>query len=1263
MSKIPKKRILDSYAKEESIARKKNKQEDKKLVFEIVSESAPKVYKKFRRTEKNLSFKVNQNFSEISNLIQIKHDITKNFENLINRLTENENPEHYITLEISNKVLEYPIYIGHQKIKDFQVSCIFERINKYIQSSKDLFNSGIIDLNVVIVDIIHGGGPKKSKAPTTIPDIGKKKRSIITIKNRDNLCAFRALFVAIYYKDNKLKLSQKEWQKVRKDHNYIQTKGAREIMKKCGLESCDSIGPEEWKIIQKYYPQYQIKVIDGAFKNNWIFRGEEKLQKVFIEYLENHYNAIISIQGYMTRDYYCETCHIVFKKLFDHCCESHCKNCYESCDKTPGKYTCSECNRDFEGSDCYERHLNNKICKYIKKCVKCKVIYKRKHKCHQYFCKKCNTNYDIQPHFCFIKPKNISDLQEEDNINKIIVSYDIESTQVGGEHVPNLLICETKCDKCPINNEEKCEVCFIHRPTYYFGKFCVKEFVKYLFVDLAKKAEENKSTIYAFAHNARGYDAQFVLREVWNCLFTNVEVIMRGRKILIIKCGNVKLLDSLNFFLQPLAKLPKALGLDASVKKGDFPHLFNRKENYSYIGRIPDLKYFTLEYMTKENKEKVEKWHKEFTESGKEWNFMNELVDYCKSDVSILMKCVMRFREVFKGITGLDPITRSFTLASIGLEVFKANFLKKDTNMAISPVEGYSATKNHSITADCWLDYIQKSKNIKLLREYRIGKYWVDGYDKENDVIYEFCGCKWHGHECLGGNLELKNKLKDKFEYLKDHKLIYIWECEYKKDRENDICMKQYFHERYNLHSKLKKYGNAKIRESFFGGRVNNLKFYHSVEEDEEIKYLDVCSLYPYVLKNRKFPIGHPEIIRENFDYSLKSYFGFVKCKIEPPRGLYLPVLPYMTKDKLLFPLCLNCFNTQNSNCICKDREIINTWTTEELKLAIEKGYIIREIYEILHYPDSCTNDTLFKAYVDMWLKIKQEASGWPTWCNNEENKQKYIKEYQDNEGIQLEYEKIEKNEALRFIAKIMLNSFWGKLAQRPNQSRTKIINSYDEYYELIVDQRKEITGELMVNEDTLIVTWEWLEAEFDTVKNYNIAVGSYVTAYARIKLYEIMEEIENIRPFSLLYHDTDSVMFVRKINDPKIKCGDYLGELTDEIEKNYGSGARGIKFVSLGPKNYGYIVDLGDNKFINEIKCKGISLTCNAKDIITFEKMVELAVKYSQDGITDELLVPQRQFTLNAHCQIFTRHFEKIYKAVSEKRVINGNLTLPFGY
>lgn len=92
--------------------------------------------------------------------------------------------------------------------------------------------------------------------------------------------------------------------------------------------------------------------------------------------------------------------------------------------------------------------------------------------------------------------------------------------------------------------------------------------------------------------------------------------------------------------------------------------------------------------------------------------------------------------------------------------------------------------------------------------------------------------------------------------------------------------------------------------------------------------------------------MGHPEIITQDFK-NIEEYFGIVKCIVVPPRGLFLPVLPYRCNKKLMFPLCRLCAETsrQDSCDYSEDqRQLTGTWVTEELKLAIKKGYIVKEV-------------------------------------------------------------------------------------------------------------------------------------------------------------------------------------------------------------------------------------------------------------------------------------------------------------------------------
>jgi len=141
------------------------------------------------------------------------------------------------------------------------------------------------------------------------------------------------------------------------------------------------------------------------------------------------------------------------------------------------------------------------------------------------------------------------------------------------------------------------------------------------------------------------------------------------------------------------------------------------------------------------------------------------------------------------------------------------------------------------------------------------------------------------------------------------------------------------------------------VFSAFFGRRTNATKLYHKIKRNskgkptEKISYVDVCSLYPYVNKYGKYPVGHPKIITENFKTITKGkkpYEGLVHCTVVPPKRLLHPVLPYRSGGKLLFPLCKTCADLkQTSSCRHNNllKQITGTWVTDELYKAVEKGY------------------------------------------------------------------------------------------------------------------------------------------------------------------------------------------------------------------------------------------------------------------------------------------------------------------------------------
>ena len=50
-------------------------------------------------------------------------------------------------------------------------------------------------------------------------------------------------------------------------------------------------------------------------------------------------------------------------------------------------------------------------------------------------------------------------------------------------------------------------------------------------------------------------------------------------------------------------------------------------------------------------------------------------------------------------------------------------------------------------------------------------------------------------------------------------------------------------------------------RDALYGGRTEAMRLHYKIREGEEtVQYVDVMSLYPYVCKYFKFPLGHPVI-------------------------------------------------------------------------------------------------------------------------------------------------------------------------------------------------------------------------------------------------------------------------------------------------------------------------------------------------------------------------------------------------------------------
>ena len=85
----------------------------------------------------------------------------------------------------------------------------------------------------------------------------------------------------------------------------------------------------------------------------------------------------------------------------------------------------------------------------------------------------------------------------------------------------------------------------------------------------------------------------------------------------------------------------------------------------------------------------------------------------------------------------------------------------------------------------------------------------------------------------------------------------------------------------------------------------------------------------------------------------------------------------------------------------------------------------VSKLYEVYHfekrakYERGVEGSGLFAEYVNLFLKGKQEASGWPSDDMTDEEKRLYVEDYARVEGVKLDPENISYNSGKRATNKL----------------------------------------------------------------------------------------------------------------------------------------------------------------------------------------------------------------------------------------------------
>lgn len=264
--------------------------------------------------------------------------------------------------------------------------------------------------------------------------------------------------------------------------------------------------------------------------------------------------------------------------------------------------------------------------------------------------------------------------------------------------------------------------------------------------------------------------------------------------------------------------------------------------------------------------------------------------------------------------------------------------------------------------------------------------------------------------------------------------------------------------------------------------------------------------------------------------------------------------------------------------------------------------------------------------------------------------------EMEAKEGIKLNKANIENNPGKRSIAKLLLNTLWGKFGQNENLGKTEAIADPKQLFDMLTNPDIEINSWLPVNEDVIYVGWSHRKQAVQASGLTNVVMAAYTTAQARLKLYSYLSALGP----RCAYYDTDSLAFYStgQIGEYEPPVGPLLGDLACELSV-YGPGSVITEFVSGGPKFYAFQVQKPNGELVYVCKVKGIRLSYETTTRVNFNTIKQLVC-----DAEDPIQVSCVNIRRTAHHDVVNKDETKICRPVYKKRrYVNLDQSYPFGY
>uniref|UniRef100_A0A183BP01 DNA-directed DNA polymerase n=1 Tax=Globodera pallida TaxID=36090 RepID=A0A183BP01_GLOPA len=816
------------------------------------------------------------------------------------------------------------------------------------------------------------------------------------------------------------------------------------------------------------------------------------------------------------------------------------------------------------------------------------------------------------------------------------------------------------------------------------------------------------------------YDVHLLIEELQRQGIRPRRLVASGLRVYTLQLGGrnqrqIIAKDTLNFFGCALAKLPAVFGLQGVADKPFFPYNYIHEANMdvALVDELPPRDDYDPERMRPAERAQFVRWYEaeQQRRHGRQFVLRRELLRYCANDVRILRCAALRFRQVVGALAnGMEPFMAATTIAGLALAIYRQRFLPPNV-MVHTPEGGFLRGRRASAASRHFFALLEEQRPEWRGRlrtaQWSIGE---EGCPK----------CYPQRQQRLAGGqpaelLYVRTQQRAwELEHQHGYELKVVWECDFRQLLRRQPEMRRAYTDVCRAVP-----GPLDLRhDALFGGRTEPFALHFDCAEEEEVEYLDIVSLYPFVMKYRAFPVGLPQVLtgdqlqeqaRATMPWQCPAdnpFRGFLFCRVLPPSPSVLgdrhALLPYRTRGgRLTFPLCAKCAelgnvdnnNNNNNNQRrrqhhralprCRHPEEQRAWTHAythvELNAALALGYRVQALYEVWDYGAWASlesGNSLFADYVDTLLRLKVEASGWPADCVTPEQRAQFINDYAHREGIHIDAQQVQHNAGLRAVVKALLNALWGKLAQRAERDDIHYTGSAREFHDLLLDPKQDVVDFVHLNEhlDRCVVRRRHPFVQGPATNN--LAVACFVTSHARLYLHERLEEVRAASGRSL-YCDTDSVLFVKRRGAARLASeGDALGQLKREFP-----GRRIVQFFSAGPKNYGFrhVCALTGGDEQAERKIRGLQLTYAASQLLPFDRMCRLVLNFfgrrprgHDNNAEHRVAVPVRRFVRTKKAQIFTRPSVKMYRPVFTKGLVvavpqahagDAYFTRPFGW